>query len=137
MELLPRGNERNNISFFVVSEDKEDKEKRLSLVVTPKALFVEIVLVLFAFVIEEAKEIAETLLLMRKDIVTQSSSREGKKVTHFLRTFLTQNNAKVFALLSLESIPDRRERDREGEERLDSRVSFFLRGRSKKTDDDA
>ena len=93
MELLPRGNERNNISFFVVSEDKEDKEKRLSLVVTPKALFVEIVLVLFAFVIEEAKEIAETLLLMRKDIVTQSSSREGKKVTHFLRTFLTQNNA--------------------------------------------
>ena len=128
MELLPRGNERNNISFFVVSEDKEDKEKRLSLVVTPKALFVEIVLVLFAFVIEEAKEIAETLLLMRKDIVTQSSSREGKKVTHFLRTFLTQNNAKVFALLSLESIPDRRERGREGEERLDSRVSFFFAG---------
>ena len=128
MELLPRGNERNNISFFVVSEDKEDKEKRLSLVVTPKALFVEIVLVLFAFVIEEAKEIAETLLLMRKDIVTQSSSREGKKVTHFLRTFLTQNNAKVFALFSLESIPDRRERGREGEERLDSRVSFFFAG---------
>lgn len=85
MELLPRGNERNN-TFFVVSEDKEDKEKR-PLVVTP-ALFVEIILVLFAaFVIEEAKEIAETLLLMRKDIVTQSSSREGKKVTHFLRIF--------------------------------------------------
>ena len=127
MELLPRGNERNN-TFFVVSEDKEDKEKRQKLVVTP-ALFVEIILVLFAaFVIEEAKEIAETLLLMRKDIVTQSSSREGKKVTHFLRTFLTQNNAKVFALLSLESIPDRRERDREGEERLDSRVSFFFAG---------
>ena len=90
MELLPRGNERNN-TFFVVSEDKEDKVKR-PLVVTP-ALFVEIILVLFAFVIKEAKEIAETLLLMRKDIVTQSSSREGKKVTHFLRTFLTQNNA--------------------------------------------
>ena len=126
MELLPRGNERNN-TFFVVSEDKEDKEKR-PLVVTP-ALFVEIILVLFAFVIKEAKEIAETLLLMRKDIfVIQSSSREGKKVTHFLRTFLTQNNAKVFALFSLESIPDRRERDREGEERLDSRVSFFFAG---------
>ena len=136
MELLPRGNERNNISFFVVSEDKEDKEKRLSLVVTPKALFVEIVLVLFAFVIEEAKEIAETLLLMRKDIVTQSSSREGKKVTHFLRTFLTQNNAKVFALLSLESIRLKLERKRRrGETRRESR--FFLRGRSKKTDDDA
>ena len=135
MELLPRGNERNNISFLVVSEDKEDKEKRLSLVVTPKALFVEIVLVLFAFVIEEAKEIAETLLLMRKDIVTQSSSREGKKVTHFLRTFLTQNNAKVFALLSLESIRLKRERKRRrGETR---RESFFSRGRSKKTDDDA
>ena len=88
MELLPRGNERNNISFFVVSEDKEDKEKRLSLVVTPKALFVEIVLVLFAFVIEEAKEIAETLLLMRKDIVViKSSSLEGKKVKDFLRIF--------------------------------------------------
>ena len=137
MELLPRGNERNNISFFVVSEDKEDKEKRLSLVVTPKALFVEIVLVLFAFVIEEAKEIAETLLLMRKDIfVIQSSSREGKKVTHFLRTFLTQNNAKVFALLSLESIRLKLERKRRrGETRRESR--FFLRGRSKKTDDDA
>ena len=90
MELLPRGNERNNISFFVVSEDKEDKEKRQKLVVTP-ALFVEIILVLFAaFVIEEAKEIAETLLLMRKDIVTQSSSREGKKVTHFLPFFNTK-----------------------------------------------
>ena len=88
MELLPRGNERNNISFFVVSEDKEDKEKRLSLVVTPKALFVEIVLVLFAFVIEEAKEIAETLLLLRKDIVViKSSSLEGKKVKDFLRIF--------------------------------------------------
>ena len=82
MELLPRGNERNNISFFVVSEDKEDKEKRLSLVVTPKALFVEIVLVLFAFVIEEAKEIAETLLLMRKDISRHAiivSRVKGKK----------------------------------------------------------
>ena len=84
MELLPRGNERNNISFFVVSEDKE---KRLSLVVTP-ALFVEIILVLFAFVIKEAKEIAETLLLMRKDIVViKSSSHEGKKVKAFLRIF--------------------------------------------------
>ena len=86
MELLPRGNERNNISFFVVSEDKEDKEKR-PLVVTP-ALFVEIILVLFAFVIKEAKEIAETLLLMRKDIVViKSSSLEGKKVKDFLRIF--------------------------------------------------
>jgi hypothetical protein len=56
-------------------------------VVTP-ALFVEIILVLFAFVIKEAKEIAETLLLMRKDIVViKSSSLEGKKVKDFLRTF--------------------------------------------------
>ena len=78
MELLPRGNERNN-TFFVVSEDKEKRP----LVVTP-ALFV----VLFAFVIKEAKEIAETLLLMRKDIVViKSSSREGKKVKDFLRIF--------------------------------------------------
>lgn len=85
MELLPRGNERNN-TFFVVSEDKEDKEKR-PLVVTP-ALFVEIILVLFAFVIKEAKEIAETLLLMRKDIVViKSSSHEGKKVKDFIRIF--------------------------------------------------
>ena len=84
MELLPRGNERNN-TFFVVSEDKEDKEKR-PLVVTP-ALFVEIILVLFAFVIKEAKEIAETLLLMRKDVVIMSSSHKGKKVKHFIRIF--------------------------------------------------
>ena len=82
MELLPRGNERNN-TFFVVSEDKEKRP----LVVTP-ALFVEIILVLFAFVIKEAKEIAETLLLMRKDIVViKSSSHKGKKVKHFIRIF--------------------------------------------------
>lgn len=82
MERLPRGNERNTTFFVVVSEDKEDKEKRQKLLAVTPALFVEIILVLFAaFVIEEAKEIAETLLLMRKDIfVTQSSSRvKGKK----------------------------------------------------------
>lgn len=56
--------------------------------VTP-ALFVEIILVLFAFVIKEAKEIAETLLLMRKDISRHAIivSRKGKKVTHFIRIF--------------------------------------------------
>ena len=59
-----------------------------------------------------------------------------EKSEGFSPHFLTQNNAKVFALLSLESIGLKSERKRRrGETRRESR--FFLRGRSKKTDDDA
>ena len=82
MERLPRGNERN--TFCCVSEDKEDnKGKRTPLVVTPAL----VVIILVLLNVKEANVIVDTLLLMRKDIVMQSSSRKGKKVTHFIRIF--------------------------------------------------
>ena len=52
--------------------------------VTP-ALVVIILKVLLN--VKEANVIVDTLLLMRKDIVTQSSSHKGKKVKHFIRIF--------------------------------------------------
>ena len=71
MELLPRGNERN-ITFCCVSEDKEDnKGKRTPLFVVTPALVVIILKVLLN--VKEANVIVDTLLLMRKDIVMQSS----------------------------------------------------------------
>ena len=51
--------------------------------VTPA--LVEIILVLLN--VKEANVIVDTLLLMRKDIVIQSSSHKGKKVKHFIRIF--------------------------------------------------
>ena len=84
MERLPRGNERN--TFCCVSEDKEDnKGKRTPLVVTPAL----VVIILVLLNVKEANVIVDTLLLMRKDISRHAIivSREGKKVTHFIRIF--------------------------------------------------
>lgn len=46
-----------------------------------------VVIILVLLNVKEANVIVDTLLLMRKDIVMQSSSRKGKKVTHFIRIF--------------------------------------------------